>query len=96
MVINIIDLINAKEQIVIKSIKDVFEGEDMQTNSVLQATVLIFIFISTSLQQKLMNQDMLTEIMVMKLKDEKQLKKNLTACLLELTSMKKILTLSKK
>ena len=35
MVINIIDLINAKEQIVIKSIKDVFEGEDMQTNSVL-------------------------------------------------------------
>ena len=46
-------------------------------NTVFQATGLIFTFINTNLQLKLMNQDMLTEISVIKLKDKKCQKKNL-------------------
>ena len=81
------DVINTKERTVLKSIKDAFEGKDIQT--VFQATGLIFTFIKINLQLKLMNQDMLTEILVMKLKDEKCQKKNLVVCLLELILMKK-------
>ena len=48
------DVINAKEQTVLKSIKDAFEGEDMQTQySVLGYKILNFI--NTNLQLKLMN-----------------------------------------
>ena len=88
------DVINTKEQTVLKSIIDAFEGEGMQ--KVFQATGLIFTFIKTNLQLKLMNQDMLTETLVMKLKDKKRQKKNLIVCLLELILMKKISTFSKK
>ena len=88
------DVINTKEQPELKPIKDTFEGEYMQTQySVLG---LIFIFISTRLQQKLMNSNMLTEILVMKLNDKKHQKKNLIVSLLELTPLKKISTFSKK
>ena len=59
-------------------------------NAVFQAAGLIFIFLSTRLQQNLINQDMLTQILVMKLEDKKHQKKNLIVCLLELTLMKKI------
>ena len=44
-------------------------------NIVYQATGLIFIFMNISLQLKLMNQDMLAEILIMKLKDKKHQKK---------------------
>ena len=48
------DVINTKEQTVLKSIKDAFEGEDMQTQySVLGYKILNFI--NTNLQLKLMN-----------------------------------------
>ena len=47
------DVINTKEQTVLKSIKNVFEGGDMQIHySVLG---LIFTFINTNLQLKLIN-----------------------------------------
>ena len=77
------DVVNTKEQTVRNSTKDAFEGENIQTQYGVQATVLIFAFINTNLQLKLMNQDMLTEILVMKLKDKKCQKKNLILCLLE-------------
>ena len=49
------DMINTKEQSVISAIKDVFEGEDMQTQySVLGYEIDLF-FINTNLQLKLMN-----------------------------------------
>ena len=66
------DVINTKEQAVLKLIKVSFEGEDMQT----QYSVLCY-RIDLYLQLKLMNQDMLTEILVMKLKRKKRQKKNL-------------------
>ena len=40
-------------------------------NTVFQATGLIFIFININLQLKLINQSMLTEILIMKLNDKK-------------------------
>ena len=50
----LLDMINTKEQTVLKSIKDAFEGEDMQTQySVLGYKILNFI--NTNLQLKLMN-----------------------------------------
>ena len=42
------DVINTKEQTVLESIKDAFEGENMQTQY--KTTELIFIFMITSLQ----------------------------------------------
>ena len=49
------DVINTKEQTVINSIKDAFEGENMQTQySVLGYKIDLF-FINTNLQLKLMN-----------------------------------------
>ena len=47
-------------------------------NTAFQATGLIFTFNNANLQLKLMNKEMLTEILVMKLKDKKNNKKNLT------------------
>ena len=48
-------MINTKEQTVLKSIKDAFEGENMQTQySVLGYKIDLF-FINTNLQLKLMN-----------------------------------------
>ena len=49
------DVINTKEQTVLKSIKNAFEGQDMQTQYSILATVLIFAFININLQLKLMN-----------------------------------------
>ena len=49
------DLINTKEQTVINSIKDEFEKEDIQLNTVFLATGLIFTFININLQLKLIN-----------------------------------------
>ena len=46
------DVFNTNEQTVINSIKYGFEGENMQTQ---YTTRLIFIFINTNLQLKLMN-----------------------------------------
>ena len=49
------DLINTKEQTVINSIKDEFEKEDIQLNTVFLATGLIFTFININLQLTLIN-----------------------------------------
>ena len=49
------DVVNTKEQTVLKSIKDAFEVEDMQTQYSVLATGLIFTFININLQLKLMN-----------------------------------------
>ena len=49
------DVINTKEQTVKYSIKDAFEGEDMQIQCTVLNYRLIFIFINTNLQLKLMN-----------------------------------------
>ena len=68
-------VINTKEQTVLISIKDAFEGEDMQSQySVLGYRIDLY-FYSINLQLKLMNYDMLTEILVMKLKDKKARKR---------------------
>ena len=86
------DVINTKEQTVINSI------EDMQTQfSVLGYRIdLYFTFININLQLKLINQDMLREILVMKVKEKKREKKNLIVYLLELILMKIFATFSKK
>ena len=47
---NLHDVINTKEQSVLKSIKDTFEGEDMQTQSSKLNKATEFIFMITSLQ----------------------------------------------
>ena len=44
------DVINTKEQSVLKSIKDTFEGEDMQTQNSKLNKATEFIFMITSLQ----------------------------------------------
>ena len=88
------DVINTKEQTIINSIKNAFEGENMQTQY--NVLGLIFIFMKINLQLTLMNQDMLTEILIMKLRDIKYQKKNLIVHLLELILMKKISTFLKK
>ena len=49
------DVINTEEQTVINSIKDAFEGEDMQMQYTVLTTGLIFVSINTNLQLKLMN-----------------------------------------
>ena len=49
------DVINTKEQTVLESIKNAFEGEDMQTQYSVLAIELIFTFININLQLKLMN-----------------------------------------
>ena len=85
------DVINTKEQSVLKSIKDTFEGEDMQTQNSKLNKATEFIFMITSLQQKLKNLVIMIEILTMKYKDKKQQKKNLVVKLLELTLMSKIL-----
>ena len=72
---NLYDVINNKEQTVLKSIKNVFEGENMKFNTVAQATESIFIFMTTGLQQKLMNWTMMIEILNMKHKDKKSIEK---------------------
>ena len=90
------DVINTKEQAVLKSIKDVFEGEDMQTQYSVLAYIIDLYFHKHKLAIEADELEMLTEILVMKLKDKKHQKKNLIVCLLELTPMKKISTFSKK
>ena len=47
---NLHDVINTKEQSVLKSIKDTFEGEDMQTQNSKLNKATEFIFMITSLQ----------------------------------------------
>ena len=86
------DVINTKEQTVINSI------EDMQTQFIVLGCRidLNFTFININLQLKLMNQDMLREILVMKVKEKKRYKKNLIVYLLELILMKIFPTFSKK
>ena len=66
------DVINTKEQTIINSIKNAFEGENMQTQY--NVLGLIFIFMKINLQLTLMNQDMLTEILIMKWRDKKHQK----------------------
>ena len=90
------DVINTKKQTIINSIKGTFEGEMYKLNIVIQAIGLIFDFMNISLQLALMNQEILTEILIMKLKDKKHQKKNLIVYLLELILTKKILTFLKK
>ena len=84
------NVINTKEQTIINSIKIHLKEKIYKPNIVFQAIGLIFIFININLQLKLMNQDILTEILIMKLKDKKHQKKNLIVYLLELILMKKI------
>ena len=90
------NVMNTKEQTTINSIKDAFEGENIQTQYIVQAIESISIFMNTRLQLKLMNQDILTEILKLKLKDKKHQKNNLIVYLLELILTKKILTFLKK
>ena len=47
---NLHDVINTKEQSVLKSIKDTFDGEDMQTQNSKLNKATEFIFMITSLQ----------------------------------------------
>ena len=87
------DVINTKEQTVLESIKNAFEGEDMQTQySVLGYRIdLYFHKHKLGIEiDELGNADrnFSNEI-------ERQ-KKNLIVCLLELILMKKILTISNK
>ena len=53
-------------------------------NTVFQATGLIFTFVNINLQLKLMNQDMLTVILFMKLKDKNSQEKNLIVCFIRI------------
>ena len=65
------DVINTKEQAVLKSIKDVFEGEDMQTQYSVLAYIIDLYFHKHKLAIEADELEMLTEILVMKLKDKK-------------------------
>ena len=90
------DVINTKVRTVINSIKDAFEGEDMQNQySALDYRIdLYFHKHKIAIEvDKLGHADI---NLVMKLKDKKRQKKNLILCLLELILMKKKLTFSKK
>ena len=49
-----LDVINSKKQTVLEGLKNIFEGENRQTNTAIQATDLIIIFMITGLQQKWM------------------------------------------
>ena len=49
------DLINTKEQTLLKSPKDAFEGEDMQTQYSILGYRIDLSFINANLQLKLMN-----------------------------------------
>ena len=49
------DVINTKEQTVLKSIKDAFEGENMQTQYSALGYRIDLYFLNTNLQLKLMN-----------------------------------------
>ena len=49
------DVINTKEQTVLKSIVDAFEGEDMQTQYSVLSYRIDFTLININLQLKLMN-----------------------------------------
>ena len=65
------DMFNTKEQKILNSIKDTFEGENIHTQySVLGYRIDLF-FMNISLQLKSMNYDILTGILIMKLKDKK-------------------------
>ena len=46
---NLHDVVNTKEQVVLNSRKDAFEGENLQTQYSLLAAGLIFTFINTNL-----------------------------------------------
>ena len=64
-------MINTKEESDIKSIKDAFEGEDMQTQySVLSYRIDLY-FHKYKLAIEVDELDMLIEISIMKLKDKK-------------------------
>ena len=90
------DVINTKEQTIINSIKDTFEGENIQTQySVLGYRIGLY-FHEYKLAIEVDEQDILIEILIMKLKDKKDQKKHLIEYLLELILMKKILTFLKK
>ena len=65
------DVINTKEKTVLKSIKDVFEGEDMQTQYSVLAYIIDLYFHKHKLAIEADELEMLTEILVMKLKDKK-------------------------
>ena len=68
---NLHDVINTKEQTVLRSIKDAFEGEDMQTQYTAIGYRIDLYLININLQLKLMNEDMPIEILIMKLRDKK-------------------------
>ena len=74
------DVVNTKEQTIINYIKDTFEVENIQFQySVLGYRIDLYF-----------HTDILTEILIMKLKDKKHQKKNLLVYLLELILKKKI------
>ena len=84
--------INTKEQTVINSIKDAFEGEDMQAQYTVIGYMIDLFFININLRLKLMDQVITIEMMTMKYKDNKDQKENLIEYLLELILMHQILT----
>ena len=90
------DKINTKEQTVLKSIKDAFGGEDMQTQHSVLGWRIDLYFHKHKLAIEVDEQDILTDILVMRLKDKKRQKKNLVVCLLESILVQKISTFSKK
>ena len=67
----LLDVINTKEQTVINSIKDAFEGEDMQTQCSVLGYRIDLYFHKYKLAIEVDELDMLIEISIMKLKDKK-------------------------
>ena len=88
---NLHNVINTKKQTVLRSIKDGFEGEDMQNQYTVISYWIDLYFHKHTFQLKLMNQDMLIELFsIMKQGDKKHQKDNLIVYLLELILMQKI------
>ena len=83
------DVINTNEQTVLKSIKDAFEGEDMQTQYSVLGYRIDLHFNNINFKLKLMNQDMLAEILVMELKDKKRQKKKIDRVFIRINPDKK-------
>ena len=90
------DMINTKEQTVLKSIKDAFEGEDMQTQySVLGYRIDLY-FHKHKLAIEVDELGHADRNLSNEIERKKRWKKNLIECLLELILMKRISTFLKK
>ena len=85
-----------KEQTLLKSIKDAFEGEDVQTQCSVLGSKIDLYFHNHKLAIEVDELGHADINLSNEIERQKALKKNLIVCLLELILMKKFSTFSKK